>query len=121
MDGFREQVREFIAELVPPGWIGIGALEDEEHAAFRAGTRAALAHRGRVAPAWPEDYGGAGLGPTELVVLVEELTGAGIPFGSDNDAFGISMLGNTVLRLASPELCTRFLPRIVSAHQQADP
>ncbi len=114
MDGFRERVREFVAALVPPGWTGIGALEDKEHAAFRARTRAALAERGWVAPTWPREYGGAGFGPSELVVLAEELTGAGIPFGSDNDAFGISMLGNTMLRLASPALCARFLPKIVS-------
>ncbi|WP_445188420.1 acyl-CoA dehydrogenase family protein [Pseudonocardia sp. Cha107L01] len=114
MDEFRAAVREFIAGLVPPGWQGIGALEDREHAEFLATARAALAGRGWVAPAWPAEYGGAGLGARELVVLAEELTGAGVPFGSDNDAFGISMLGNTMLRTASPELCQRFLPKIVS-------
>lgn len=103
-----------MAELVPPEWRGIGALDAAAHTAFRVRARAALAERGWVAPAWPQVYGGAGLGPAELVVLVEELTGAGIPFGSDNDAFGISMLGNTMLRWSSPELCRRFLPKIVS-------
>ena len=114
MDAFRAEVREFIAGLVPPGWRGIGALSADEHAAFRVAARAGLAERGWVAPAWPTGYGGAGLGASELIVLVEELTGAGVPFGSDNDAFGISMLGNTMLRMASPELCQRFLPKIVS-------
>ena len=114
MDAFRAEVREFIAGLVPPGWRGIGALTEDEHAAFRVAARAGLAERGWVAPAWPTGYGGAGLGARELIVLVEELTGAGVPFGSDNDAFGISMLGNTMLRMASPELCQRFLPKIVS-------
>jgi hypothetical protein len=111
---FRTEVQAFIAELVPAGWHGIGALDNTEHAAFRATARAALAERGWVAPNWPTEYGGAGLGARELVVLVEELTGAGIPFGSDNDAFGISMLGNTMLRWSTPELCARFLPKIVS-------
>ena len=114
MDEFRAEVREFIAGLVPPGWRGIGALSEDGHAAFRTSARAALAERGWVAPAWPTEYGGAGLGASELIVLVEELTGAGVPFSSDNDAFGISMLGNTMLRMASPELCQRFLPKIVS-------
>ncbi|HEX4252259.1 MAG TPA: acyl-CoA dehydrogenase family protein [Pseudonocardia sp.] len=114
MDEFRAEVREFIAGLVPPGWRGIGALSRDEHAEFLVAARAGLAERGWVAPAWPREYGGAGLGAGELVVLVEELTGAGVPFSSDNDAFGISMLGNTMLRMASPELCRRFLPKIVS-------
>jgi alkylation response protein AidB-like acyl-CoA dehydrogenase len=111
---FRESVRRFVADLVPAGWRGIGALADDAHAAFRERARAALAERGWVAPAWPVEYGGAGLGAAELVVLVEELTGAGVPFGSDNDAFGISMLGNTMLRWSEPDLLRRFLPRIVS-------
>jgi len=114
VDGFRAAVQQFVAELTPSGWQGIGALEEHEHAEFRARARAALAERGWVAPAWPTEYGGAGLGARELVVLVEELTGAGVPFGSDNDAFGISMLGNTMLRVSSAELCARFLPKIVS-------
>jgi hypothetical protein len=114
VEAFRAEVREFIAGLVPPGWRGIGALSDDEHAAFRGAARAGLAERGWAAPAWPTQYGGAGLGASELIVLVEELTGAGVPFSSDNDAFGISMLGNTMLRMASPELCQRFLPKIVS-------
>jgi alkylation response protein AidB-like acyl-CoA dehydrogenase len=114
VDGFRAAVQRLVAELTPPGWQGIGALEEQEHAEFRARARAALAERGWVAPAWPTEYDGAGLGARELVVLVEELTGAGVPFGSDNDAFGISMLGNTMLRVASAELCARFLPKIVS-------
>jgi alkylation response protein AidB-like acyl-CoA dehydrogenase len=111
---FRAEVRAFVADLVPPGGTGVGALPEDEAATFRARARAALAERGWVAPIWPVEYGGAGLGPAEFIVLVDELTGAGIPFGSDNDAFGISMLGNTMLRWSAPELLSRFLPRIVS-------
>lgn len=112
--GFRDTVRAFVSGQVPPVWHGIGALDGPAYDSFRAQVRAALAERGWLAPAWPVEYGGAGLGVGELAVLVEELTGAGIPFGSDNDLFGISMLGNTMLQWAKPELLERFLPRIVS-------
>ncbi|MER5539561.1 acyl-CoA dehydrogenase family protein [Streptomyces mirabilis] len=111
---FRASVRACVTGLVLPGWRGIGALDGTEREEFRATTRAALAERGWVAPAWPVEYGGAGLSVTELIVLVEELTAAGIPFGSDNDSFGITMLGNTMLRWSKPELLQRFLPKIVS-------
>ncbi|MFI5605638.1 acyl-CoA dehydrogenase family protein [Amycolatopsis sp. NPDC051903] len=114
MGDFRDEVRAFVAELVPPGWRGIGGLEGDAYAEFRVKARAALAERGWVAPHWPVEYGGAGLSPAEFVVLVEELSTAGIPFGSDNDAFGIGMLGNTMLHWSKPELLQRFLPRIVS-------
>lgn len=111
---FRAGVQDFIADLVPPGWCGIGALPESGRVEFTARTRAALAGSGWLAPAWPQQFGGAGLGPAEQMVLIEELTRAGLPCGSDNDAFGISMLGNTMLRWGSEELCARFLPRIVS-------
>ena len=113
-DAFRTSVREFITDLVGPDWRGIGALDHQARRDFRMSTRAALAERGWVAPNWPVEYGGAGLGPREVVVLYEELSAAGIPVGSDNDAFGIGMLGNTMLRWAKPELLKRFLPKIAS-------
>jgi alkylation response protein AidB-like acyl-CoA dehydrogenase len=111
---FRVSVREFIADLVPPDWRGIGGLDHQARDEFRQMTRAALAERGWVAPNWPSEYGGAGLGPAQVVVLAEEMSAAGVPLGSDNDAFGIGMLGNTMLRWSKPELLKRFLPRIVS-------
>jgi alkylation response protein AidB-like acyl-CoA dehydrogenase len=114
VEEFRTSVREFISGAVPPDWRGVGALDPHARERFRKATRAALAQRGWVAPTWPAEYGGADLSPAEAVVLVEEMTAAGIPLGSDNDAFGISMLGNTMLRWSKPELLQRFLPKIVS-------
>ena len=111
---FRDAVAAFIADLVGPDWHGIGALSADERDRFSKSARAALAARGWVAPHWPVEYGGAGLGPAEYVVLAEELSSAAIPFGSDSDAFGIGMLGNTMLRWAKPELLKRFLPKICS-------
>lgn len=111
---FRSRVREFVSAVVPPDWRGIGGLDAPTRARFRSEVRAGLAERGWVAPLWPVEYGGGELTASELVVLVEELSAAGIPFGSDNDVFGISMLGNTMLRWSEPGLLRRFLPRIVS-------
>ncbi|MFF3412835.1 acyl-CoA dehydrogenase family protein [Streptomyces sp. NPDC002742] len=111
---FRASVREFIARLVPGDWQGIGALGPTGRRDFTARAREALAERGWVAPTWPAEYGGAGLGPAEQIALGEELVRAGIPTGAENDTFGISMLGNTMLQHSSPELCRRFLPRLVS-------
>ena len=111
-DAFRTSVRELITDLVGPDWRGIGALDHQARRDFRMSTRAALAERGWVAPNWPVEYGGAGLGPREVVVLYRGTVGRWDPVGSDNDAFGIGMLGNTMLRWAKPELLKRFLPKI---------
>jgi alkylation response protein AidB-like acyl-CoA dehydrogenase len=114
VDAFRASVREFIAELVPPGWRGVGGLDHQARQEFRQMTRTALAERGWLAPNWPVEYGGAGLGPAEVVALAEEMSAAGLPLASDNDVFGISMLGNTMLRWSKPELLQGFLPKIAS-------
>ena len=113
-EAFRARVREFADAMVPADWRGIGGMDAAARARFRSEVRAGLAARGWVAPLWPVEYGGAGLTAAELVVLVDELSAAGIPFGSDNDSFGVSMLGNTMLRWSPPALLSRFLPRIAS-------
>ncbi|MER5889483.1 acyl-CoA dehydrogenase family protein [Streptomyces sp. NPDC001941] len=114
MAQFRTEVRDFVADLVPPGWSGLGALDLPGRAAFTARARAALAERGWLAPTWPREYGGGGLGAAEQIALGQELGRAGVPTGGEADAFGISMLGNTLLRCGPTELCARFLPRILS-------
>jgi alkylation response protein AidB-like acyl-CoA dehydrogenase len=114
LEDFRTSVRELITHVVPPGWRGIGELSGDPRERFRIAARAALVQRGWLAPHWPVEYGGAGLGPGELVALIEELSAAGIPFGANNDAFGVTMLGNTMLRWCSDELLQEFLPKIVS-------
>ena len=56
-------------------------------------------HKARLlGAAWPIEYGGSGLTPTDQLVIAEELTKAGTPVGGPNDIFGISMLGNTLLQ-----------------------
>ncbi len=114
VEAFRTDVREFVASQLTADARGIGTLDGAEYDAFRGRIRSELTARGWLAPSWPTEYGGAGLSAAELVVLVEELTGAGIPFGSDNDSFGISMLGNTMLQWSEPALLERFLPRILA-------
>jgi alkylation response protein AidB-like acyl-CoA dehydrogenase len=111
---FRSQVKDFLHELLPPGFTGIGALPDAERDSFRRQAREALRARGWWAPAWPTEYGGAGLTFEEQYLLYEELIRAGVSVVRDTDGFGISMLGNTMLRWSDDSLCQRFLPRILS-------
>jgi alkylation response protein AidB-like acyl-CoA dehydrogenase len=111
---FREKVRGFLADHVPPDWSGYGSLPRDEALRFYASWRRTLYENGLLAVHWPARYGGGGLGFGEHVVLAEELARAEMPFGIDNDAFGIQMLGNTLLELGTDEQRVRFLPRILS-------
>ena len=41
--------------------------------------RVALAERGWIAPAWPKEYGGAGMGPMDQFILSQEFAERGAP------------------------------------------
>lgn len=115
---FRARIRTFLAENLPAGWSGVGALPPDERAEFATRWRATLAENGLVAVSWPKEYGGAGLTDVEQVVLAEELARAGAPSGGENDGFGIGMLGNTLIQLGTEEQKSFFLPRILSGEHR---
>jgi alkylation response protein AidB-like acyl-CoA dehydrogenase len=112
---FRQRVRRFLGDNLPPGWAGIGAIESHAAAdAFVADWRARLSANGLLGITWPTEYGGAGLDKADQVVLVEEMARAGVPAMGVNDTFSIKMLGNTLLRWGTEEQRRHFLPRILS-------
>ena len=95
---FRTRIRKLIADNLPSGWQGIGAIESREEAdAFVESWRGVLAGNGLLGVSWPREYGGAGFTKVEQVVLVEELARVGVPNMGYNDTFGIKMLGGTLL------------------------
>ena len=118
-ESFRAEVRAVLAEELPPGWPGIGAVPERQDAErFAAQWRQTLYRRGLLGITWPAEYGGRGLSRLHQVVLMEELTRAGAPFGEHTDLFGIKMLGSTLLRWGTAEQRRRFLPRILSGEDR---
>ena len=115
---FRSRVKAFLGEHLPPGWKGMGGVPEHEREAFRAQWRRTLGEHQMLAVSWPTEYGGAGLSLVEQVVLAEEFALAGAPQGSENDSFGIGMLGNTLIHLGTEEQKAHYLPRILSGEQR---
>jgi len=113
-EAFREKIHAFLAEKLPADWRGIGALSPEEADKFSYEWRKILHENNLLALHWPKAYGGAGLSPTEAVVVAEEFARAGVPTGVANDGFGITMLGNTLLKWGTEEQKSHYLPRILS-------
>ena len=111
---YREKIQAFLAEHLPAGWKGIGALPKEEAEQFATDWRVILHANGLLAASWPAEYGGGGLSELEQVILVEEFYRAGVPAGTGNDVFGIQMVGNTILQWGTDEQKSHFLPRILS-------
>ena len=60
-EAYREKVQAFLAEHLPAGWKGIGALGHEEAGAFTAEWRTTLYENGYLAVGWPKEYGGQAL------------------------------------------------------------
>jgi hypothetical protein len=115
---YREKVQAFLAEHLPAGWKGIGALGHEDATRFTTEWRNTLYENGYLAVSWPKEYGGQALSPLEQVVLAEEFTKAGVPQGGDNDVFGIQMVGNTIIAWGTEEQKKHFLPRILSGEDK---
>ena len=111
---FRTKVRQFLDAELPDGWAGVGELDHEQAEVFAKRWRTALAEHGFLATSWPNEYGGAGLTELEQVVLAEEFARVGVPTGTMNDLFSITMIGNTLLHWGTEEQKRHFLPRILS-------
>lgn len=112
---FRTWIRGVLCEALPSDWTGLGALPADELSGWVERWRDTLASYRLLAPGWPVRAGGLGLDGARLIVLQEELAGAGVPCGGGNDPFGIDMLGNTLLAYGTPEQQDHYLPRILSA------
>jgi len=115
---FRLEMREFLKLNLPPDWRGTGALEKAKVAEFTNQWRKILYDNNLLALSWPKKYGGAGLSQLEQVVLSEEFTQAGVPFGGSNDQFGIQMVGNTLIAWGTEQQKEYFLPRILSGEDR---
>src|SRR5665811_1969826 len=113
-EAVRAEVRAWLDENLPDDWGGTGKLEGDEYSEFMDEWRVKLSEGRWLGLKWPEKYGGRGLGDIESVAVVEEFAKSGVPSGGRNDAFSISMLGNTILHIGTEEQKRHFLPRILS-------
>jgi alkylation response protein AidB-like acyl-CoA dehydrogenase len=84
-----------------------------EEVAFGREWQAKLASGRWVGVAWPEEYGGRGLGPVEHYLVTEELARARAP--ELVGRIGINLVGPTLLAHGSPEQKRQWLSKILSA------
>lgn len=69
-----------------------------------------MAAKGWTTPAWPREYGGAGLSKEEVKILKAEMRRIGAR--SPLESFGIWMLGPALLKYGTHEQKARFLPPV---------
>jgi alkylation response protein AidB-like acyl-CoA dehydrogenase len=110
-EAFRDEVRAFIKEALPPALankVKSGKhLKKEDFVTWQN----ALNARGWLAPHWPVEHGGTGWTPVQKHIFEEECVAAGSP---RIIAFGLSMLGPVLIKFGSEAQKAKYLPRILS-------
>ena len=107
---------------MPSDWLAM--IDRADHAAARArlrslpesGWRRALGEAGLVAPTWPLEYGGLGLGPAAAKVVERALDRLQVPAASNVQ--GISLAGPTLMQWGTEEQRRRYLKPILTHEEQ---
>jgi alkylation response protein AidB-like acyl-CoA dehydrogenase len=112
---FRQQVREFIAREAPKLEQGAGMDVAGYAQVFvqSQGWFKKLGEKGWIAPAWPEEYGGAGMTVMQQFIFNEEMAEARAPRPL-HLIIGVGMAGPTLIVHGSEEQKKYYLPRILS-------
>ncbi|MGH7621928.1 MAG: acyl-CoA dehydrogenase family protein, partial [Gemmatimonadaceae bacterium] len=122
---FRHEVRAFIRDECPAGisrrgfgaMFGGGGWDDirmgtDEYRRLNADWAKKLADKGWIAPAWPKEYGGAGMTVMQQFIFNQEMASAGAPKGG-NYGIGTGWAGPTIILYGSEEQKQKYLPPIV--------
>jgi len=111
---FREEVRAFIAEALPPALRPKAEVDAHfEHGEMMEWHRI-LHRKGWAAPHWPVEYGGPGLDATSRFILNDELELANAPTLSP---FGLGMVGPAIIQFGTEAQKRRFLPKILAGEE----
>jgi len=114
-EAFRQQVRDFIAQELPPDWEGGGRYPEEDDWDFTKQLRTKLADKGWLTMHSPEEYGGHSASQVRSAIFSEELTYNRTP---GRDIFGVRMLGPTLMLYGSDEQKRMHLPPVARGEIQ---
>ncbi|MFN0095601.1 MAG: acyl-CoA dehydrogenase family protein [Dehalococcoidia bacterium] len=113
---WRDEVRAFLKDELPEALTGqFYARAPKDTKPMWDKWRGALAARGWVAPAWPQEYGGAGLSPMEQFILNEEFAEHRAP---NVGGLGVMMLGPTLITHGTEDQKRQHIPRILDGSVQ---
>jgi len=111
-EAFRQELREFLRQEVPPDWEGVFLEETEEEWKKGRAFVKKLSQKGWVAPAWPKEYGGMEASPALQLVYNEEMGYQRAPIGSVIQAVGY--IGPAILFFGTEEQKKQHLPPITA-------
>jgi alkylation response protein AidB-like acyl-CoA dehydrogenase len=123
---FRQEVREFIKNELPEGLArrgaggavfggGSGRYTDPDYWKRLRVWLGKLYERGWVAPAWPKEFGGAGLTVVEQFIFNHEMAQAGAP--RSPNVIGLGWVGPTLILYGTDEQKERYLRPILKGEE----
>ena len=108
-EAFRQEIRQWIKENLPPDWDEVGFRAEHENREFSRQISKKLGEKGWLASAWPKEYGGLGLSPMEQLIYKEEMNYYRVP-GIDMGVGGITWIGPALMILGTEEQKKEHLP-----------
>jgi alkylation response protein AidB-like acyl-CoA dehydrogenase len=108
---FREEVRAFLAEHLPPEWRGVSEMSSRPDRALIAEWIRRLAAQGWLTTGWPRRYAGRALTVTQRYLLDVELANARAPLLPNME---LKMVAPLIARFGSEAQQDYYLPRILS-------
>jgi len=112
-EAFRQEVREFIERECPPELRG-GDANPLDRLPAMVEWRKKLAANGWLAPAWPKEYGGAGMTIMQQFIYNLETARLRAPSPMFMAGLGIAVVGPTLILFGSEEQKKSYLPKILS-------
>ena len=115
-EAFREELRNWLREELPPGWTGeMGDAESDEDWKLTLEIRGKLAQKGWLTMAWPKEYGGQEASHMAQVIFSEEMAYQRAP---GRDIFGTRMLAPTLMIHGSEDQKREYLPPVANGEVQ---
>jgi len=104
---FRAELREFLADELPPWWRGM-FVDDERAMPMTREICRKLAARRWLTMAWPPEFGGSGASVWMQTIVREEMWAHEEPRGPQY--MNLNYIGPLIMRYGTPEQQQRFLP-----------
>ncbi len=114
LNTFREETRSWLADNCPEEMRNLSFHWEDAHEIYSTPEaeiwRQRMAAKGWIAPSWPREYGGGGLGREEAQILSQEM--GRIKATPASSGMGLAMIGPTLLEFGTDDQKQRHLPGI---------
>lgn len=111
----RLEIREFVKENLPPGFIGHRFWDEQHQPSWDFGMKIAkkLADKRWLTINWPKEYGGLGASSWEKAIMAEEVGYWGIP-GTSMGISGTRWVGPALIAFGTEEQKKKYVPAIAA-------